>query len=227
MQKELLSKILIDDNKEQVIKKGSSLKLKEGYELALKGIDDKGHMYVELIKNGQTIDSKLVQPSIDNAVMADKTYYYKTDLGAAKEIVTVAVHFKNSYSDNEQAFATVDGIWQISDTPLSIKPGKQYDLLSIRSIDPTTMAITMDNKDNAIALSKKMDTELMQNIHIRIADQDTIDEANPLRYYIYTPVTMKPEATGEMASTTVSATPENENTSANQKPPIKAINEGI
>ena len=37
----------------------------------------------------------------------------------------------------------------------------------------------MENKDNAITLSKNKDTDLMRGINIRTADNDT------LRYYIY------------------------------------------
>ena len=58
-------------------------------------------------------------------------------------------------------------------------------MLSIRNVDPNTMTITMDNKDNAIDLSKDLDIELMQNIHLKTADQSTITADNPLRYYIY------------------------------------------
>jgi cobalamin biosynthesis Mg chelatase CobN len=43
----------------------------------------------------------------------------------------------------------------------------------------------MDNKDNQITLSKNKDVVLMENIHIKTADQDIIDAAQPLRYYIY------------------------------------------
>ena len=43
--------------------------------------------------------------------------------------------------------------------------------------------ITMDNKDNAITLSKNKDTALMTGIRIKTADNDT------LRYYIYKEIT--------------------------------------
>lgn len=227
MLKEELSRVLIDDNQEQVIKKGSSLPLKEGYELALKGIDDKGHLYVELLKNDKTIDTKLVQPSVDGATMADKTYYYRANLGDVKEIATIAVHFKNSYRDEEQAFATVDGVWQISDMPLSIKAGKQFDKMSIQNVDPMAMTIKMDNKDNRIALSKNKNSILMQNISLRTADQDIIDEANPLRYYIYIPVTVESGAAQETASSSGPAIPENKENAINQKPESRTVNEGI
>jgi hypothetical protein len=47
------------------------------------------------------------------------------------------------------------------------------------------MTITMDNKDNQITLGNNMDIPLMGKIHIRTANQDPIDAANPLRYYLY------------------------------------------
>jgi hypothetical protein len=34
-------------------------------------------------------------PSIQNAMMGDKTYFYRFDLGNAKDIIIIAVHFKN------------------------------------------------------------------------------------------------------------------------------------
>jgi hypothetical protein len=56
--------------------------------------------------------------------------------------------------------------------------------MSVRNVDPTSMTITMDNKDNQIMLSKNKDIPLMGKIHIKTADQDGTDAA-PLRYYIY------------------------------------------
>jgi hypothetical protein len=172
-------------------------------------------------------DIKVVQPSIDNAMMADKTYYYKTDLGDVKEIVTIGVHFKNSYRDEEQAFATVDGIWQISDTPLSLKANKQYDKMSIRSVDSTVLAITMDNKDNQIMLTKNKNVTLMKDIYLRTANQDVIDEATPLRYYIYTPVTIQSERANEGTSAASSTMPENNTTPIELIPSSNAVDAGI
>jgi len=51
--------------------------------------------------------------------------------------------------------------------------------MTITSVDSIAGKIVMENKDNAITLSKNKDTLLMENIHIRTADNDT------LRYYIY------------------------------------------
>jgi len=82
MTNEQISKVLVDDNTEQTITSANPLKLQEGYQLAIKSVDVKGNKaYLELSKNGQVVDSSVVQPSIDNAKMGDQTYYYKTSLG--------------------------------------------------------------------------------------------------------------------------------------------------
>jgi S-layer protein (TIGR01567 family) len=201
MTNEQISRVLVDDDTEQTITSASPLKLEEGYELAIKSVDIKGNKaYLELSKNGQVIDSKVVQPSIDNARMSDKTYYYKVDLGDTKEIVQIAVHFKNAFAGFDTSIATIDGVFQISEKPIALKSEQQYDKMSIRDVNPTAMYIVMDNKDNQVTLSKNKDIVLMQNIHIKTADQDPIDEVNPLRYYIYKAATI------EAANTTASAT---------------------
>ena len=63
--------------------------------------------------------------------------------------------------------------------------------MTIRSVDATNGVITMDNKDNAITLSKNKDSALMAGIKIKTADNDT------LRYYIYKAVTIEGEAAPE------------------------------
>lgn len=201
MTNEQISKILVDDNTDQTITSDSPLKLEEGYQLAIKSIDTDGNKaYLELSKNGQVIDSKVVQPSIDGARMSDKTYYYKVDIGDTKEIVQIAVHFKNAFAGLDTSIATIDGVFQISDKPIALKSEKQYDKMSISNVNPTAMSIVMDNKDNPITLVKNKDVVLMQDIHIKTADQDPIDESNPLRYYICKASTI------EVANTTTSAT---------------------
>jgi S-layer protein (TIGR01567 family) len=201
MTNEQISRVLVDDDTEQTITSANPLKLEEGYQLAIKSVDVKGNKaYLELSKNGLVFDSKVVQPSIDNARMSDKTYYYKVDLGVTKEIVQIAVHFKNAFSGSDTSIATIDGVFQISDKPIALKSEQQYDKMSIRNVNPSAMTITMDNKDNQITLTKNKDVVLMQNVHIKTADQDPIDAANPLRYYIYKAATI------EAANTTASAT---------------------
>jgi S-layer protein (TIGR01567 family) len=192
MTNEQLGQVLMDDNKEITLTTDNPLKLAEGYKLAIKSVDVEGNkVHLELSKNRQVVDSKVIQPSIDNAGMADKTYYYKANLGDTKEIVQIAVHFKNAFKGTDTNIATIDGEFQISDNVTPIKPDQQYDKMSIRNVDPSAFTIAMDNKDNQVILSKNEDVVLMGNVHIKTADQDTITSDQPLRYYIYKAATIK------------------------------------
>ena len=176
---EQLEKVLVDDNTKMTIKKGESITLKEGYKLFLNGMNSDGQIYLELQKNGNLVDESILTPSVYGATIYDKTYLYRANVGSQKKLVTVAVHFKNTYKDEERALAVVDGLWQISDTPIDVRADTQYGKMTIRTIDASNGVITMDNKDNSIVLAKKSDIELMPSIHIRTADNDT------LRYYIF------------------------------------------
>ena len=119
--------VLVDNGTEEksqiTITSANPLKLAEGYQLTIKSIDVDGNKaYLELSKNGQVVDSKVVQPSIDNAQMSDQTYYYKTSLGDTKDIIQIAVHFKNAFHGADTNIASIDGVFQISDTVTPLTP---------------------------------------------------------------------------------------------------------
>jgi S-layer protein (TIGR01567 family) len=210
MTNEQVTKILEDSDTERTVTSANPLKLGEGYELAVKSIDVKGNkVYVELSKDGAVVDSKVIQPSIDNPNMNDKTYYYKKDLGDTKEIVIVAAHFKNAFRGADTDIATVDAVFQISDTAAPVKVDQQYGKMSIRKVDPTAFTITMDNKDNQVTLSKNKVTELMLGIYIKTADQDDISADNPLRYYLYKAATIEGAAPAPAPAPEVPAAPAN------------------
>ena len=186
MTSEQISEIMIDDDTEQTFDSSTPLELEEGYKLAIKSVDENGNkVYLELSKNGRVVDSKVVSPSIENADMVDQTYYYKKDLGGSKDIVIIAVHFKNAFSSAGDQIATIDGKFQISDKPMTIRVDQRYGKMTVRLVDPATETIILDNKDNLITLSKNKDIELMGSFHIRTADQDDTSVDNPLRYYLY------------------------------------------
>ncbi|MEI6105010.1 MAG: S-layer protein domain-containing protein [Methanothrix sp.] len=210
---EQLQKILIDDDSEKTVTSGTPMKMEEGYELAIKSIDIDGNkVYLELSKDGSVVDSKVISPSKTDANMADKTYYYKNPaVGDQKKLVTIAAHFKNAFRGADQNLATVDGLWQISGEATDVKADTQYDKMTITSVDANAGTITMENKDNAITLSKNKDTALMSGIGIKTADNDT------LRYYIYKAVTIEgttPTATENVASATVAESVAKENLTA-------------
>jgi len=179
---EQLLKILVDDDTERTVTSGTPLKLEEGYELGIKSIDIDGNkVYLELTKDGEVIDSKVISPSKDGATMADQTYFYKADVGDSKKVVLVAVHFKNAFRGADTDLATIDGVWQLSDTPVDVAEGTDYDKMTIQTVTADT--ITMDNEDNDITLSKNKDIAIMPGVSIETADADE------LRYFIYKEVT--------------------------------------
>jgi len=185
---EQLLKVLYDDDTEMTVTTGTPLKLKEDYELQIKAIDIDGNkVYLELMKDGQSVDTKVISPSKDQATMADKTYYYKKDIGDTKDIVIIGVHFKNAFRGADQDIATIDGVFQVSDAATDVEVDTEYDKMRISSV--SAEGIEMDNKDNAITLSKNKDTALMMGIHIKTADQDEISDDDPLRFYIYKEIT--------------------------------------
>jgi len=187
---EQLEAILMDDDTEMTVTSGTPLKLEEGYELSIKSIDIDGNkVYLELTKDGSVVDSKVISPSKDNPTMGDKTYYYKKDVGDSKDLVIIAAHFKNAFRGADQNLATIDGIWQISEVPTEVKADTEYDKMRIATV--TSDTITMDNKDNTVTLSKNKDISLMGDVKIKTSDQDVVDDANPLRYYLYKEVTLE------------------------------------
>jgi valyl-tRNA synthetase len=121
--------------------------------------------------------------------MKDKTYYYKKDIGDSKDVVIVAAHFKNAFRGADQNLATIDGLWQLSDTPQDVSENTEYDKMTIQTVTANT--ITMNNEDNDITLSKNKDITLMPGVSIKTADDDA------LRYYIYKEATI--EGDGEVA----------------------------
>jgi S-layer protein (TIGR01567 family) len=215
MADEQISKILMDTDTEQTLTSNNSLKLRKGYELAIKSIDFNGDKaYLELSRNGKVVDNKVIQLSASSTKISDRTYYYKADIGDTKEIVQIAVHFKNVFAGNDIDIATVDGIFQLSETPTSIKAGQHFDMMSVNEVNPSTMAIKMDNKDNKIIIRKNKNILLMSDIYISVADQDDISAVNPLRYYIYKNVDIKEEALASKEQQT-------------QRSEIKELNENV
>ncbi len=183
---EQLVKILMDEYLNKIVKKGESIKLKEGYELVLKGISDEGRIYLNLLKDGELVDESFISPSVDSATMRDKTYYYCKDVGSQENVAIIAAHFRTTYKDEDYAMAIVDGIWQISETPLDVSEGTVYGKMTIQTV--TSDSIVMDNEDNDITLERKSDIELMPGFHIRTADNET------LRYYICRMVTVEQDS---------------------------------
>jgi hypothetical protein len=112
------AKILIDNKLDRTITKESPLELEEGYKLYLRAVGaETGPAYIELTKNEEVVDSKAIKPSTNGV---DGTYYFKANLGRTKGIIQIAVHFKNALHGSTNDFATVDGTFQLSDSPIAL-----------------------------------------------------------------------------------------------------------
>jgi len=187
---EQLLQILVDNDDERTVTSGTPLELEEGYELAISAIDIDGNkVFLELHKDGAVVDSKVISPSKTGATMKDQTYYYKKNIGDSKDVVIIAAHFKNAFRGADTNLATVDGLWQISDTPKDVSENTEYDKMTIQTV--TADSIMMNNEDNDITLSKNKDISLMPGVAIKTADADE------LRYYIYKEATIEGEAAEE------------------------------
>jgi S-layer protein (TIGR01567 family) len=184
-----LLKILADDDTERTITSNTPLELAEGYSLVLKAVNpEDGRIFVELRKDDELVDNKMFQPSKDDAAMSDQTYFYRnSQVGSQKNLVTIAVHFKNAFKGADQDLATVDGVWQISDSPISVAEGTAFDKMVISYV--TSEQISMENRDSPITLSRHRDIPLAGDISIKTADSDS------LRYYIYKELEITESAT--------------------------------
>jgi S-layer protein (TIGR01567 family) len=175
--KKQLLKVLADDYTEITITSESPLKLEEGYELAIKSISSDGNnVYLELSRNGEVVHSAIMYPSYSATATADNTYVYKGDAGELKNVVLIAVHFKNAFRGADQNIGTIDGLWQLSDEPISVKEMTSFGKLTISDI--SSGQISMNNIGNPITLSKNKFVSVAGDLYLQTADSDQ------LRYYI-------------------------------------------
>jgi len=185
MASEKLFKVLIDSDDELIpLGAGSVLALREGYELLIMGVDVEGRkVHVSLRKDGSDLDEKVIVLDEDLG-----TYCFKIPVTSSdgNNMVSIAVHFKNAYHGTEADMATVDGIWQLSDRPMTVNEGMEMDEMTVESLDSRDggMAIEMRNEDD-IQLREGKKIKLMGDFYLRTADQDDLDQGGLLRFYVF------------------------------------------
>ena len=102
-----LREILRDEDKEYTITSNDTLPLAQGYSLVAAGTSEKnGVVNFILLKNGKAIYGAVV--SIGD------TFVYKVN-----DVPVILVHLANSMGSDDGGFASVDGIFQISDSPIA------------------------------------------------------------------------------------------------------------
>jgi S-layer protein (TIGR01567 family) len=164
-----LGKVLIDQEMRGMIVAGN-YSLAEGYELYIRDVtEDK--IFVHLLKNGQLVDSSIAE--------SNSTYVYKKDIGDVKDLPIIMMHVDRIFSDGKTKFASIDGLFQLSDQYLlSVEPGLGLGNMEIVGT-PEFGILSMWNHDS-FTLSRNSNVNLWPGLSIRVADNDT------LRYYPYT-----------------------------------------
>ncbi|MBN1236842.1 MAG: hypothetical protein JW999_12465, partial [Methanotrichaceae archaeon] len=142
--------------------------LDEGYEMRIRDVDDDS-IFIQLLKNGITVDGSVVK--------SNSTYVYKKDLNDIDDMPIIMAHFSSIFDDGKERFATIDGIFQISDQfLLPIEPGRGMGELEVVNVLPDK--IIMVNPDR-ITLNSNSNINIGPGMNIHVADNDT------LRYYLY------------------------------------------
>jgi S-layer protein (TIGR01567 family) len=161
--KDMLSKVLIDVADKRIISTGASLRLlqlEEGYELKLIQLDiDGGQAQIELLKNGRMVDTDIMN--------APDTYVYTKDLGKLDDVPLVVVYIGNVFAGTESDLVTIEGVFQISDDPISIDAGCEYGEMMITSASGDK--IMMKNPDD-LDLDEGGKTMIMGDIGFMTSD---------------------------------------------------------
>lgn len=161
-----LRKILVDSKDEKTITTGSVLPLEEGYELRIKQVDINGNkVYLALAKDGKEIDSKVVAPS--SGEFKTSNYLYKITMGSKKDVPMIAAHVQSVFKGTEADLATIDGLFQLSDSPANVEEGEMQGKMKVQALTDT--GITMKN-DGAISLGRGRTVDIMGNLKFIIAD---------------------------------------------------------
>ena len=163
-----LGKVLLDKEIRGMIVAGNYT-LAEGYQLYIRDVT-KDKIFVHLLKNGQLVDSSIVE--------SNSTYVYKKDLGDVTDMPIIMMHVDKIFSDGKTRFASIDGLFQLSDQYiLSVEPGSGLGELEIV---PTNFGIIAMWNHNTLTFSRNSNVNLWPGMSVRVADNDT------LRYYPYT-----------------------------------------
>ncbi|NPV61784.1 MAG: S-layer protein [Methanotrichaceae archaeon] len=162
-----LRRVLMDSDDDQTIATGSVLPLEEGYELRIKQVDINGNkVYLALAKDGSEVDSKVVTPS--SSIDTSSNYLYKVDIGG-EDVPIIAAHVQSVFRGTEADLATVDGIFQVSDSPESVEEGEAHGKMKVESLSDD--GIEMQN-DGSISLSRGKTVSIMDNLMFVVADND-------------------------------------------------------
>ncbi|MGB8216786.1 MAG: S-layer protein domain-containing protein [Candidatus Methanoperedens sp.] len=161
-----LHKVLMDDDTKRTISVGGTLALQEGYVLKAVDIDLSARtMLISLLKDGNIVDS-------GTPLSAGQTYVYApSKVGAVSDLPIIMVRFDSVFSGTEVQAAFLVGLFQISDNPTSVKTGDVYNDMKVTTVGQDK--IEMSN-NNDVTLGRGNTENLMGNMNILVADNDTL-----------------------------------------------------
>lgn len=183
-----ISRVLIDNNDEQKpLAQGEFLHLKEDYSLHIKEINlDK--VKFDLYHDGIILQSnQIVTPGSGKESIF--IYEVPAQENGKRNIIILAVHFKNAYKGAEESYTTIDGIWQISDDFETIQDGPRLGIMRLGEIASWEgdMHIELSSKDKTIRVVRGRTKHIMNDYYVKFADQE---DDNPLRFYMMKKVTI-------------------------------------
>ncbi len=170
-----LHKVLLDDDTKRTLSQGSTLTLKEGYVLKIKDVDigaGTGQVLISLLKDGVEVDSDVITGS--------DSYIYTKEVGNEDELPIIAVHFDAIFRGREMISAMGRGVFQISETFTSVKPGDRFGAMEVEAV--TSRGIEMVSA-NTLGLSSGNTVEIMGNISFKVANSGDV------RFYPFVYVT--------------------------------------
>ncbi|VVB92799.1 S-layer protein [uncultured archaeon] len=161
-----LHKVLMDDDTKRTVSVGGTLTLQEGYVLKAVDIDLSARtMLVQLLKDGNIVDS-------GTPLNAGQTYVYApSKVGSVSNLPLIMIRFDSVFSGTEVQAAFLRGVFQISSSPTSVKTGDLYNDMKVTNVGQNL--IEMSNP-NDVSLSRGNTENLMGNIDILVADNDTL-----------------------------------------------------
>jgi|WetSurMetagenome_2_1015567.scaffolds.fasta_scaffold01686_8 S-layer protein (TIGR01567 family) len=183
-----ISRVLIDnDDEQEPLAEGEFIPLMDDYSLHIKEINlDK--VELDLYHKGIILHSnQIVTPG--NGKESTFIYEVPAKENGKRNMITLAVHFKNAYESSVSSYTTIDGIWQISDDFETIQDGPSLGIMRLEEIasNEGNMHIELSSKDKTIRAVKGKTKPIMNDYSVRFADQEVGKE---LRFYIMKNVTV-------------------------------------
>lgn len=163
-----LGEVLLDIEGRYVAVAGKAFLLQKDYEFYIVDVGEE-EIFAQLIRNGEVLDSEIIK--------SNSTYIYEGDVGDVEDLPLISIHVGSVFSNEEDHFAIIDGIFQVADYFVPVESGTDFGELEV--VDANPYYVLLGNSET-ISLKRDSTITLWPGMNMAIADNDT------LRYYPYT-----------------------------------------